>query len=206
LEWTVEAFGRYLDGTDRWTNRVGQVTTFDDVARELTARPLGQGPCFGTHTLYALACLFRANTQEPILSVAVRDGIKRRLEEAALLVTAARQGAGWWASRWAPAADIGKAPIPTDAEELLAIISTGHHLEWMALVTPEFRPPASIVKLAIKGAFDWLAGRTVEDRDSAFRDLTHLARALCGMVGRNPSDIVRDRQPLVAPKAAPKNE
>jgi hypothetical protein len=196
LEWTVEAFVRYLDETDRWINRVGRVTTFDDVARELTARPLGRGPCLGTHNLYALACLYRANMQEQILSPPVRDGLKRRFEEASLGVTASRQGAGWWAARWAPGTDLGQSPLPATTEELLAVVSTGHHFEWMALVPPDFRPPLAVVKLAVGGVFDWLAGRTVDERDQAYRDLTHLARALCVMLGRDPSDIVRDRQRL----------
>ena len=189
LEWTVEAFARYLDDTDHWVNTAGEVTTFSDVAAKLLRRRYGEGPCLGTHTLNALVCLYRVDQKRPILTPEIRDAIPNYLKEAALLVTSARTGTGYWGGAWAPGSE---RPLTRQENERFAVASTGHHLEWMAIAPPELRPDRKTIGLAVSGILGVVEEMTPYDRSEEYLDLTHLGRALSLMLGRHPSVIVSE--------------
>jgi len=190
LDWTVEAFARYLDDTDRWVNQAGEVTTFSDVADRLLRRRYGEGPCLGTHKLNALACLYRINQRRPILTPQTRLAIENFLKEASLMVAGSRTGTGAWGAAWAPRPD-GR-PITDQENERLAVTSTGHHLEWLAIVPQELRPDRKLIQRAVSGIFDVVEAMSPYARDRFYLDLSHLGRALSLMLGRHPSDIVRE--------------
>jgi hypothetical protein len=189
LEWTAEAFARYLAPRRSWVNRFGEAFSFDAVAAALLAKTPGQGACLGTHVPYALTCLYRVSANHPILSPRTRLLITRRLQEMSLLLVAARQGEGHWAGRWAP----GVRPFLSGpaAEAGAAVVATGHHLEWVALAPPECRPPRDVIGNAVRGAFALLRNLTTHDRSQSYLELSHLARALCLMKNRSAVDIVR---------------
>jgi hypothetical protein len=74
----------------------------------------------------------------------------------------------------------------------LAVTSTGHHLEWLAIVPPELRPDRKLIQLAVSGILGVVEEMTPYARDRWYLDLSHLGRALSLMLGRHPSDIVRE--------------
>jgi len=189
LEWTSEALARYLAPQSFWTNRFNECFSFDDIALSLLKRAPGQGTCLGTHVPHALTCLYRISERHPFLSDYVSDRIVSYLKEVSLMVAASRQGDGWWAGRWAPAT--AAFDRTRETEEFTSLISTGHHLEWIALAPPDCRPPESIIRSAIHGILKLVSRFTAYEICQCYLPLTHLACALCLLKNKTPSDILQ---------------
>ena len=190
LPWTVEGLARYLAPRKGWQNRFGERYTFDETVMAMVNAPVGEGPCLGTHTVYALACILRIAETEPIVSGKVIDRIARYLRNVSAMVCAARLPEGHWGPRWSPTISSSQT-----SEQLQSLTATGHHLEWIALAPPELRPARADISKAIDGVLQiwqqpgWFTNVAYSD---CYLDLTHLARALCLLLGNiDPNTLVR---------------
>jgi|SRR5579875_148173 len=95
-----------------------------------------------------------------------------------------------WGPRWSPTISISKKD-----EQLLSLTATGHHLEWVAIAPPDLRPPKAAIAKAIEGVLriwqkpGWFTSVAYSE---CYLDLTHLARALCLLLGNtDPNALVR---------------
>jgi hypothetical protein len=188
LEWSAEALARYLAPRRSWSNRFGEAFSFDDAAAALLRKTPGEGACAGIHVPYSLTCLYRIHEQHPILSGPTRDRIARYLKAVSLMVVAARQGAGHWSARWAPG--VKAEPNPA-AEIFTGVVSTGHHLEWIALAPPDLRPPRDSIGRAVRSVLGLVKTFTTYNRSLAYLELSHLGRALCLLKNRSATEAVQ---------------
>jgi len=186
LEWTAEALARYLAPRPRWENRFSETFSFDRVVQELIGRPFGKGSCLGTHVPNALVCLYRMAEHHPILSARCRDRIAQYLKAASKLVTESRQPSGVWGGAWGPGAD---AVLKTPRDQATgSLVSTGHHLEWIAMAPPGLRPKRSVIQAAVEGILVEADRFNAYERSELYLEFSHLARGLSLLKNRTPSE------------------
>ena len=133
LAWTAYAYALYLPPQSRWQNRYAEDFSFDDVAEELLARPLGKASCCGTHIVFALTAIFHADSAFPILKPSVRQRIEERLREwLEIIVVTQLPDGGWLAAWWQPSV------VPNQSTARLAavpahgdLLATSHLMEWL---------------------------------------------------------------------------
>ncbi len=171
LEWTAVALALYLPPARAWTNRFGETTDFDTLAHELMGRPLARASCAGTHTLYALAMIDRADALDPVLSATTRGDLRDLLSQLSAEVAAGQRddgsfnpywyrrvdGLSWYAHyramRRSPGSQRG-APelyLEGEADDLVEhkVLVTGHHVEWTLMLPPKMQmPPAVLARAA----------------------------------------------------------
>jgi hypothetical protein len=188
LEWTAEALARYLSPRSRWVNRFGEIYSFDDVATTMMRRGHGAGVCLGTHVVYSLVCLLRISELYPILSQDVTRRVEDFVRQTSILIEDSREQDGAWRRNWGPNVT---ASLTNAAEDFAAcLIVTGHHLEWIALAPPHLRPEPQAIRRAVAAILERVQRFSPYERYDMFLPLSHLARALCLMVNKSPSDVV----------------
>lgn len=97
IEWTALAYALYLPPQRQWTDKFGTAFQFDQLARELMRRELGeQRACSGTHLLYSLAVLCRVDESEPVLSQDTRRELRRYLAAMSDRAAASQRIDGSW--------------------------------------------------------------------------------------------------------------
>ena len=182
LEFTAVAYAHYLPPSDSWTNRFGERYCFDRLAELLVSTDLTTCACYGTHVPYALAALLAADEQIPVLTPAIRGLAGDRLRGFSSCLVELQGAAGWWDRRWTPE----RSSTPKfEHQEMEWVRSTGHHLEWMALVAPDLRPPEIVIRRAAEFLIQALETRgtyrlsqTVE-----YNPYSHAARTLVLLAG-----------------------
>jgi hypothetical protein len=163
LAWTAVAYALYLPPQRGWTNRYGESFTFDDLANALMQTPLHKASCGGTHLLYALTVLWRADASVACLSESVREALARYLQQQTTVAVRSQAKEGYWTVGWYAIAEeeseVQRIPLPdTPSRRLLA---TGHLLEWLEMLPVEFQPAPDVYRRAAS----WLCtllGRTFE--------------------------------------------
>jgi hypothetical protein len=143
IEWSALAFALYLPPRASWTNKYGEVMSFDMLTGELMKRDFKSGlACGGTHLLYSLVVLLRADEVAPVLSAAIREDARSYLKRMAEAVAANQSQEGWWGLDWYEAVD-GRRGMSeyTEARDSDFVLITGHHLEWMLLLPTDLAPP-----------------------------------------------------------------
>lgn len=186
LEWTSEAFARYIAPRSRWNNRFGNVFTFDQVVDALMDKPFGSGACLGGHVSYAVTALYRVNQDHSILG---SKAVARISEYLRRLSARLEQCQGPGGYRLPPDATV----TPLKAEDRLSSLAastmwtdlsyTSHQLEWIAIAPERLRPGTESIRKAIDGIMRSIGRLTVYDVTDLYCDLSHLARALCLMKG-----------------------
>jgi len=158
-EWTAIAIALYLPPVVEWRTEWGERYTIDDVARTLLARPLGEGPCDGTHNVQALCVLLRVSGQYPVLSDSTREAIVERLKTVRDRLEKFQMSSGAWSWNWAI---LGKPLVDEEVPDQLrweVLLPTAHHLEWIALAPPELRPSDKAIQRAVDYCYRELATR-----------------------------------------------
>jgi hypothetical protein len=181
LMWTGLAYALYLPPNRSWLNRYGERTSFDDLATELLARPLDQSPCAGTHLVYTLTVLGRADQQEPVLTGVVRERLWQRLRQARDAALAAQNPDGSWSLDWNRAllADAEEKRVWVDANDRgNKLISTGHLAEWLLILPEELAVPDSCLERAGRWLHEQLRAATPDQVRDNFCPYTHAARVL----------------------------
>jgi hypothetical protein len=166
----------HLAPASGFQNRFGRFVRFDDLMHHLTASPLGDGTCHGTHVCYAISALLWIDSGRPFLSAECRERGRDYLVRAASRLAATQHRDGAWRLDWP--ADVSTAP-PAEAEADWgdAVCATGHHLEWMALYLD---PPLEPRRIDL--AIGFLVSR-LRDQDAArirqtYNDWSHALRAI----------------------------
>lgn len=129
LEWTLDAFARYLPPNRTWVNRFGERFSFDKCCRRLLEQPIGRGACYGTHTPYTLAVVLACDEQIRILSEECRMAVQQRLEQVATMLHNSQRPNGAWDSSWASGM---RAQNSHEDSQWVELTVTGHMLEWLA--------------------------------------------------------------------------
>lgn len=188
-EWSAEVFARYLAPRAKWTNAFGESIDFDTLSQSLLAKKPGQGACLGTHVEYSLAALLQVNHAHSMLSALTVSRIRDRLQQTAdLLSSSAISSSGGWNGNWSGReTSISNDPL---SQLTTRVMSTGHHLEWLAIAPPEVRPPDSIIADAALGALDDAAQLTAFQREGGYVQLSHLAKALCLMKNVTADEMI----------------
>ena len=180
-EWSVMAFGLYLfpQQTTSWHNSQGRKITLDMLADRLIRTHRRKGVCLGTHRIYSLMAMLRLDDQygPGLLAKETRERIMDFLRGARDLIIAAQDKDGSWPPNWHDGADAGRLADP-DEPIYRRVISTGHHLEWLAIAPQELHPPReSIVRAA-----EWVIRNTLETPqdvvDSNYTYYSHVGNAL----------------------------
>ena len=195
IEWSVLAFALYLPPRASWTDKYKRVRTFDQLAEELMNRPYGDGlACGGTHLLYSLAVLLRADAVEPVLTPVVRRKLRDHLGRTAADLARIQSAEGWWAPRWNEhLGDSGGGPR-SDTPDWILVLNTGHHLEWMAILPGELRPPRECFLRAGRWLQARLLGdprRTIQDQYCPYSHAGRMLLVMSGSLGRPTPSATR---------------
>lgn len=187
LEWTTAALALYLAPRRAWTNRYGVEFSFDDAAELLLKQTQRGSACLGIHVPYALVCLLRVDDQHAILDASSREEIRKYLRRISTFLVESQGHDGLWRVGIS-----GERPESSTTFEslFLAVTSTGHHLEWIALAPRELRPPQKSVAKAAKGILRRVNFIIPEMRSELYCPLTHVARALCLLRGKSPTEMI----------------
>ncbi len=160
-EWSVMAFGFWLapQGISQWHNGDGRLISLDLLADRLMRNIRKHGVCLGTHRVYSLVVLLRLNQKYggELISKETESEIRKYLFETRDLIVAAQAADGSFPPNWTDGADAAAKADPTE-KEYRRVISTGHHLEWLAIAPPEFHPDREVVHRAA----DWAIRNTLE--------------------------------------------
>ncbi len=175
-EWTAMAFGLWLPPTREWVGSGGRHYSFDLLVRRLLRGHQQVGVCSGTHRVYSLMLLIRLDDEFDILSDEVRAAAYSHLENVRDLITAAQWDDGRWPSNWPDGADAAKTHI--DEEVYKQVISTGHHLEWLAIAPPELHPPDAQIQKAARWVIDTTTSQTANDILPRYTFYSHVGNAL----------------------------
>ncbi|AGA28227.1 hypothetical protein [Singulisphaera acidiphila] len=213
LEWTAVALALYLPPARSWTNRFGEATDFDALARELMGRPLARASCAGTHTLYALAMIHRTDAMVPVLSAPVRDALRDLLTRVSAEVATGQRDDGSFNPRWhrrvtglpwyaryqamrrssGPGHDLPDLDLEGEAADSIEqkVLVTGHHVEWTLMLPPEMQMPPKV----LAGAAGFLARVLSEASDGevghSFCPFSHAARFLRQAASAGPGATIQ---------------
>lgn len=147
--WSIIAYCCYRPAEPEWTNRFGVKYSYEELGADIAARPADDGPCGGSHRCYALAYLLRLDEHRQVLRPAVRREIYKQLRRASeTLALTQRADGGWDSQCWVTPTTLG-APVAF-VDPTRAILVTGHHLEWMAIASPDARPNDAVIERAVR--------------------------------------------------------
>lgn len=187
VEWSAMAFGLWIAPQKTWTARGDRALSFDLLAERLMRGHKRLGICHGTHRVYSLMVLIRLDDEFDILSDDVRERAMNRLRSVRDLITASQFPDGHWPSNWMDGADAVEKPV--NDELFRKVISTGHHLEWLAIAPKELHPPRE----QILKAADWAIKTTTEQSESeimkSYTFYSHVGNALALWRGTHPADF-----------------
>ncbi len=191
-EWSALAFGLWLPPTKTWKSTDGRRMSFDMLARRLMRGHKRFGVCSGTHRVYSLMSLIRLDDEFDILSDAVHDDVYAYLESVRDLISVAQFEDGRWPPNWSEGADAIKNPLNDPIHR--TVISTGHHLEWLAIAPKDLHPPHEMIKLAA----DWIIADITSQSDEVikarFTFYSHVGNALALWRSTRPPDFWRKWQ------------
>ena len=187
VEWSALAFGLWITPQKEWTTRTGRKISFDLLAERLMRGHKRFGVCSGTHRIYTLMSLVRLDDEQHILSAARREEILDHLRMVRDLISVCQFEDGHWPSNWS----VGAAALehPVDDELFKQVISTGHHLEWLAIAPEELHPPRE----QILKAADWVIGvtlsQTPDDLGQRYTFFSHVGNALALWRKTHPAEF-----------------
>lgn len=147
-EWSAIGLARYLSQST-WINQFGQNITFDQIANWLTSRKFGAGACFGCHVPFSLACLLSVHRREVILKNRTAQRIEDVLRGYSRRLVEVQHQDGSWGPNWFDSTRT-ILPFTWGSHDWDCIASTGHHLEWTAVVSEELRPSNRVLNKALQ--------------------------------------------------------
>ena len=100
VEWKCIAAIYYMTGLKSWTNRYGEVFTFDDIARELAGSDVRASSCGGTHVFHTLNLLVRVDEARSLLGEDARAAAVQKLAAWTQLALDSQRADGSWLHTW----------------------------------------------------------------------------------------------------------
>jgi len=174
IAWSSVMLALYLPPVRRWSNQFGETCDFDAVCAELASRPLGEGPCFGLHNLYAISVILNADDQVQILSGSARRASLKYLQDIVHMMSSRQMPNGSWLPSLLAADPSGPFADPMESRKH-AVTVTGHLVEWAATLPSEITIDSGMIARASVFLTD--AIRNPRDK-SGFTAITHAARAM----------------------------
>ena len=187
VEWSAMAFGLWIPPQKTWTTSDGRQLSFDLLARRLMRGARNGGVCQGTHRIYSMALLVRLDDEFSILSPEVRGEVLDDLRKIRDLLIVSQFKDGHWPSNWPEGEEAVKKPI--DDPLYRKVISTGHHLEWLAIAPRELHPPHEQILKAARWAIDTTVEQTPEGIQERYTFFSHVAGALSLWRSTRPSEF-----------------
>lgn len=186
-EWSALAFGLWLAPVPGWRTAEGRIITFDMLADRLLRGAGRFGVCNGTHRVYSMMALVRLDDEYHLLSPASRSRILAHLKNVRQLIIDSQFEDGHWSSNWYNGAAAKKTPLPDPLYQ--QVISTGHHLEWLAIAPTELHPPQESLSRAAR----WLIRTTVSQKPEAIQGsytfFSHVGGALALWRNTRPAEF-----------------
>jgi hypothetical protein len=153
-EWSAMGFGLWLPPQKEWVNSHRRKLSFDMIARRQMRGHKTYGVCGGTHRVYSLMALVRLDDEFNILSDEVRNEAMDYLRSVRDILIVTQFEDGHWPYNWPDGEEAFT--NPDDYEAYKDVISTGHHLEWLAIAPKELHPPHEMIEKAA----DWIIKNT----------------------------------------------
>ncbi len=180
-EWSVMAFGFWLapQQTVEWHNGQGRRLSFDLLADRLMRNHKKHGVCLGTHRVYSLMVLLRLDEQygDQIVSDETEARIMAYLTDVRDLIVAAQSPDGSWPPNWTEGAEAAAKTDPAEKKKS-RVISTGHHLEWLAIAPPSLHPDRSQVVRAADWAIEDVLMTPQEVIEENYTFYSHVGNSL----------------------------
>jgi hypothetical protein len=142
LSWALVVIAQYR-GTDfRWTNAAGEALRLEDLARYELDQPMDGAPCGGTHRLFGLTWAYHLHLRGGGKPDGVWKDVADRLDQYRQAARRFQNRDGSFSTRYLAG--------PGDARDpQLRVNTTGHVLEWLALVLPDDELRAAWVQDAV---------------------------------------------------------
>ena len=185
-EWSAMAFGLWLAPTREWENSHRRKLSFDLIAKRQLRGHKQYGVCGGTHRLYSLMLLVRlddltrtqSESGEGILSDSIRAEAIEHLTTVRDILEVTQFEDGHWPYNWPDGADAVENP-DTTYPKYRDVISTGHHLEWLAIAPESLHPPREMIHKAADWIIANVKSRTQEEMLDDYTFYSHVGNALC---------------------------
>lgn len=200
-EWSALAFGLWISPTREWKLADGRTVNFDMLADRLIRGSLRFGVCNGTHRLYSMMVLVRLDDTYKILSPETRARIMAHLQNVKKLIMESQFEDGHWSSNWYDGAAAVKNPVADPLSQ--QVISTGHHLEWLAIAPEELHPPRAQIEKAARWAIRTTVAQKPEEIMASYTFFSHIGGALSLWRRTRPADFWRKWEATHPADAAP---
>lgn len=181
LPWTLVGYMAYAPRTRSWVNRFGERFSLDDMIHRLLVEPAKHGACGGAHALYALAVFDRVTNDAMSVEPAILQRVHQHLQQTVVFLHTAQLASGaWTASAVTSNADdtATGVQLPT-LDELVR--AAGHHLEWLALLSPSYDVPEEMIDRAAAFLANALARFSARQFELDYCGCSHALRALVGL-------------------------
>jgi hypothetical protein len=188
-EWSAMAFGLWISPIREWKLADGRTVTFDMLADRLLRGAKKFGVCSGTHRLYSMMTLVRLDDEFHILSLQSREKIMAHLRNVKQLIMESQFDDGHWPSNWYDGAAAIKTPLNDQLYQ--QVISTGHHLEWLAIAPEELHPPRAQIDKAARWAIRTTIDQKPESILASYTFYSHIGGALSLWRKTRPADFWR---------------
>lgn len=139
--WTAMALAEYLPPKEKWVTRFGEATSFSQLVRHLLGVDLNTQSCGGTHILEALIQIHNTDRHHSILDPETRTQLSSYLKNIVSEIVQNQQADGHWNKDWCKAVNADTDSLPTEETRLLV---TGHLLQMLTELDPQFRPPDAV--------------------------------------------------------------
>ena len=202
LEFTAIAYALCLPPNRAWTNKLGEIYTFDDLVEVIMRRELNGSHCLGAHLVEAMIYIHRVDSEvDPILSETWRGRLQQRLDKIATTILEGQADDGSWGPQWhyGLLSESARHRTPSDIEPVKRLLATGHITQCIALMSPERNPLNSSV---LRRAVSWLNHTTAAvDREfirTNFCPCCHAAWCLKQFSGAaKPAFVSAPQSPIV---------
>ncbi len=139
LAWTTMAYAKYLPPKKEWSNRFGELTTFDLLATHLIDQDLSKHSCAGTHIAGALVQIYNADIKHNVLENQTRSRLEQYIKTIVNDLTERQSDGGSWEWNWCRYIGHGQ---ETDLTSQMLV--TGHILEILNVLEPSLRPSTNV--------------------------------------------------------------
>jgi hypothetical protein len=188
-EWSTMAFALWLPPTKSWQTKAGRTVTFEMLAERLMRGQKEIGVCVGTHRVYSLMLLWRLDQEYDILSDDSSERVFEHLKTVRDLISVSQFPDGHWPPNWPDGKEAVDNPRPTESRQ--EVISTGHHLEWLAIAPLELHPPREMVQKAARWLIDNTTSKSDEDIYGQYTFYSHVGNALALWRNTHPAEFWR---------------